>query len=140
MTAADPAPTIVQVVARSYELDPYGHVNHAVYVNWLEHGRSAWLAARGTSFQKIPGEFGVHVLIVRLAVDFRAEIRQDDRMVVSTRLERVGSSSFTFAQRIDHAGGPVAAEAAAVMVAARDGRAVPIPPAFRTLLEAPPRG
>ena len=39
-------PTTVPVEARSYELDPYGHLNNAVYVNWLEHGRLAFLRAR----------------------------------------------------------------------------------------------
>ena len=36
-----------EVEVRSYELDVYNHVNNAVYLNWLEHGRSKLLQDKG---------------------------------------------------------------------------------------------
>lgn len=124
----------VEVEARSYELDPYGHVNNAVYVNWFEHGRSAWLRERGLSWASIPEMYGVRVVIVRCEIDYRAEIRLDDRLRVSTRIARFGRSSFDFEQRIVFPDDRLAAEAKNVMVCTAEGGAVPFPPGLRERL------
>ena len=128
-------PSTTEVEARSYELDPYGHLNNAVYVNWLEHGRSAWLRERELTWTNIPEKFGVRVVIVHLDLDFQAEIGLHDRLEVATSVSRVGNSSFTFRQQISFLDGPFAAEATAVMVCITGDGTSPIPDGLRALLE-----
>ena len=92
-----------EVEARSYELDPYGHLNNAVYINWLEHGRLGYLR---------------------------------DRLVIESRIERFGTSSFTFAQQIRYRDGRIAAGGAVTMVCVEaEGRSVPMPAPLRERLE-----
>jgi YbgC/YbaW family acyl-CoA thioester hydrolase len=128
-------PAVVDLEARSYELDPYGHVNNAVYVNWLEHGRSAYLRERGLSWISIPGKFGVRVVIVSLDIEFRAEVGLNDELRITTSIRKTGNSSFTFDQEIVFADGRPVAGAEAVMVCTKDGAATPIPDGLRERLE-----
>lgn len=130
-------PSRVAVEARSYELDPYGHVNNGVYVNWLEHGRLSWLRDRGMTYMSVPEEYGVHVVVVSLRVDYRAQVRLGDRMTVVSQVVRMGRSSFVFAHRVEFAepdadgSHRVALEGEVVMVATQGGRSAPIPDALR---------
>jgi acyl-CoA thioester hydrolase len=126
--------TPVTVEARSYELDPYGHLNNAVFVNWLEHGRSAFLRERGSDWSSLPGEFGVRVVVVRQDVSYRGEVRLHDRLVITSGIDRWGSSSFVFSQEIAFEDGRLAAVAEVTMVAVGDAGAVPVPEALRERL------
>lgn len=126
---------VYDVEARSYELDPYGHLNNGVYVNWLEHGRLCYLRDRGMTYDSIPGEEGVQVVVVRLEIDYRAQVRLGERLRVVSRILRLGNSSFTFDQQIAFEDGRPAASAAVTMVCVGpDGRSVPIPPRLRERL------
>lgn len=132
-----PKPSTFEVEARSYELDPYGHLNNAVYVNWLEHGRLVYLRDRGETYLSVPERHGVHVVVVRQELDYRAQVRLGDRLRVSSRIERFGRSSFRFAQAIDFADGRPAAKALVTMVCiGPDGRPRPMPDELRRRLEA----
>ena len=93
------------------DVDALGHVNNAVYLTYLEECRDEWLEeALGD------GEAAWDFVIARLAIDFRRELRLDDDVVlVSCRLERIGKSSITTRETIV-AAGDLAAEAEAVLV------------------------
>jgi acyl-CoA thioester hydrolase len=41
-----------EMEVRGYELDSYGHVNHAVYVSYLEHARWKLLESEGINLTK----------------------------------------------------------------------------------------
>jgi len=126
----------VEVEARSYELDPYGHLNNAVFINWLEHGRLCYLRDRGESYTSIPERFGVHVVVVRQEVDYRAQIQLGDRLTVTSRIERFGNSSFTFAQAIAFTDGRPAADAKVTMVCVGpDDQPLAMPDELRAILE-----
>ena len=127
-------PSRYDVETRSYEIDIYGHVNNAVYAQWLEHGRLVWLRDRGMTYTSIPETFGVHIVVVSLRLDYRIEVELGARLAIVTDVVRLGNSSFTFAQRIEFADGRVSAEAEVTMVCTRDGRSAPIPPEFREKL------
>jgi acyl-CoA thioester hydrolase len=130
-------PSVVEVEARSYELDPYGHLNNAVYVNWLEHGRLGFLRDRGETYTSVPERFGVHVVVVHQELSYKAQVGLGDRLRVESRIARFGRSSFVFEQAIRYADGRPAAEGTVTMVCVGpDGDAVPIPPGLRTLLES----
>lgn len=85
------------IEARSYELDAFGHLNHAVYLNYFEHARFQTLARRGVLAEVIRarGE-GVHV--VRVEVDYRREVRQGTVLAIDTAVEAFRKSSMTFHQ------------------------------------------
>ena len=128
-------PNRLDVEARSYELDPYGHLNNAVYANWLEHARLRYLADRGMSYLSIPEEFGVKVVVVRLDLSYKAEVRLGDRLAVTSRIVHFGNSSFRFEQKIDFEDGRPAAVGEVTMVCTDPGGAsVTIPPGLRESL------
>ncbi|MCG3133956.1 MAG: putative esterase [Planctomycetes bacterium] len=119
------------VEVRSYEIDAYGHVNNAVVVQWLEQGRLEFLRARGMTYMSIPETMGVHVVVVSLRVDYKAELFLGDRLEVASRVVRVGRTSFTFEQTVTRSDGKLAASAEVVMVCTRGGAATPVPDELR---------
>jgi acyl-CoA thioester hydrolase len=123
-----------QIEIRWRDQDAYGHVNNAVYLTYLEEVRDEWLErALGDS-----GDAWGYVT-ARVAIDFRRELTQDDDAIVARLwLTRIGTSSVTTREEIVTAGGELAAEAEAVLVA-RDtdtGRSRPLSDAERAALES----
>jgi acyl-CoA thioester hydrolase len=113
-----------RIEIRWRDVDAYEHVNNAVYATYLEECRDEWL---GRALDGV-GDAWDYVL-ARVAIDFRRELRlEDDAVLVSCRLERVGTSSLTLREEIRAADGTLAAESEAVLVA-RDravGRSRPL--------------
>jgi acyl-CoA thioester hydrolase len=113
-----------RVAIRWSDVDAYMHVNNAVYATYLEECRDEWVdrAVAGV------GDAWDYVL-ARVAIDFRRELRlEDEEVVVSCALERIGNSSLTLREQIRTRDGELAAEAEAVLVA-RDrelGRSRPL--------------
>jgi YbgC/YbaW family acyl-CoA thioester hydrolase len=120
---------------RSYELDAYRHVNHAVVASWFEQARLCWLRDRGLTYESVPESHGVHVVVVRQDVTYKRQLRLGERLVATTRVVRVGTSSFTFDHVLALAdGGAVAATATVTMVCVGpDGSSTPVPHALREL-------
>jgi len=102
-----------EIEIRWRDLDPYGHVNNAVYLTYLEEARDEWLElALGGD-----GDIWDYVL-ARVAVDFRRELTQDDdRLVARCALSSLGTSSIRTREELRTRTGDVAAEAEAVLVA-----------------------
>ena len=98
---------------RFNDLDAFGHVNNAVYATYLEECRDEWVdGALGNA-----GE-SWDLVLARVAIDFRRELRlEDEEVVVSCALERIGNSSLTLREQIRTRDGELAAEAEAVLVA-----------------------
>ncbi len=123
--------------ARSYELDAYGHLNNAVYVNWLEQGRLCYLRDRGETYATVPERFGVHIVVVRQDVSYQSQVRLGDRLQMISRIEQFGTSSFTFVQSIAYSGGKIAAQARVTMVCVgEEGTSIPIPAELREVLDS----
>jgi acyl-CoA thioester hydrolase len=122
-----------RIEIRWRDVDAYQHVNNAVYATYLEECRDEWLAAA-------LGEDGGswNFVLARVAIDFRRELRlEDDAIVVSCRLERIGNASLTLREEIRMQDGTLAAESEAVLVA-RDqttGRSRPLSDVERAALE-----
>lgn len=87
----------LRVRARSYELDSFAHVNHAVYLNYFEHARFAALTEGGFPPSRL-AERGEGVHVVRIEVDFRKELRLGEEVEVRTRAVGAGASSMTIMQ------------------------------------------
>jgi YbgC/YbaW family acyl-CoA thioester hydrolase len=97
---------------RSYELDGFAHMNHAVFMNWFEQARFDVFEAGGFPAPEIQGR-GWGVYVVRIEVEFLKEARFGDELVIRSWVEDVGRSSMTFHQVASPAAEPgvVSAEA-----------------------------
>ena len=91
------------------DTDALGHVNHAVFLTYLEEGRDAFFV------QTFGGE--PDYVVARIEIDLRAEVRHQQRQVtVRLEVERLGTTSLTTRETILTASGELAAEARVVTV------------------------
>jgi acyl-CoA thioester hydrolase len=107
----------VRIDIRWRDIDAYGHVNNAVYLNYLEEARDAWV-------QKVLGPVADtwDFVLARVAIDFRSELKQDDGAVlVRCRLESLGRASVRTREEVLKLDGSISAEAASVIVARDPG-------------------
>ncbi|HUF59525.1 MAG TPA: thioesterase family protein [Actinomycetota bacterium] len=101
----------VRISIRWRDVDAYGHVNNAVFLNYLEE-------ARDRLVESLFGEGAWDFVIARVAIDFRSELNQSDReVVVECRVTGFGTSSVRTAERVLAAGGRLAAASESVIVA-----------------------
>jgi acyl-CoA thioester hydrolase len=88
---------------RFSELDPYAHVNHAVYVVYFESGRVEAMSEVGVDLAQLREE-GWQLVVVELSVRYRAPAVANDELVVETRLRELSGASSRWAQRVLRAG------------------------------------
>ena len=98
-----------QVSLRWRDVDALGHVNHAVFLTYLEEGRDTfYVQALGRN---------PHYVVARVEIDLRAEVRYTDRQLrVRIEVERVGTTSLTTRETILTPAGVTAAEARVITV------------------------
>lgn len=84
-------PFHVDVHVRGYEIDVFGHVNNAIYLNWLEHARWSMVGKSGV----LDPSQDVLAVLRHLTIDFQRETRLGDLVRVSLWPRKVGNSSFT---------------------------------------------
>src|SRR4029077_14617902 len=91
------------VDVRWRDVDALGHVNHAVFLTYIEEGRDAfYIQALGSDPSYV---------VVRLEVDLRAEVRsEDERVTVRIAADRLGTTSLTTRETAVTPGGEVAAD------------------------------
>jgi acyl-CoA thioester hydrolase len=88
---------------RFRDCDAMGHVNNAVYSTYLEQARIGIMGGLG------------EMILARVEIDFRAELRAGEEIEVRSRCSRIGTKSFD----LDHeiwAGERLVAEAKSVLV------------------------
>jgi YbgC/YbaW family acyl-CoA thioester hydrolase len=122
-----------RIEIRWRDVDAFRHVNNAVYATYLEECRDEWVE-RVLGGVSDPWDF----VLARVAIDFRHElVQEDDVVVASVTLARIGASSLTLREAIRKLDGTLSAEAEAVLVA-RDretARSRPLTDAERSALE-----
>ena len=97
------------VGVRWRDVDGLGHVNHAVFLTYLEEGRDAFFTQALTT--------DPDYVVARIELDFRAEIQLADRRVtVRLEVENVGTTSLTTRETITLPSGEKAAEARVITV------------------------
>ena len=133
-TPIEPGRKVVPI--RWRDLDGFNHVNNAVFLNYLEEGRDAWLAnALGQGITQLT-EFVVR----HIAIDFVSQLTQEDGdAIVTVEVESIGNSSITLRETI-HASsdGRLAATARGVLVHTNPEHTAskPLPDDLRARLEA----
>jgi acyl-CoA thioester hydrolase len=100
-----------EIEIRWRDCDPYGHVNHAVFLTYLEEVRDEWLIGA-------VGDDALGYVVARVEIDYRRELTQrDDTVVARIELDSLGTSSVRTVEALLVGNGEIAAEAKAVLVA-----------------------
>ncbi len=87
--------TTLQV--RFRDIDAFGHVNNAVFFSYVELARIRYLLdvlQSGEPFDRLP------LILAHVELDFRSPIEFGEEVVVETRIDRVGRTSFTMSHRM----------------------------------------
>ena len=126
-----------RIPIRWSDQDPYGHVNNAVFLTYLEEVRDEWIRRVLGRDETDPWDY----LLARVEIDFRRELRQVDGDVVARcGLIEIGRSSVKTREEVRTRGGDLAAEAIGVVVAfdPQTNRSRPLSPAEREAFEREP--
>jgi len=115
-------PATLQLKVRHYELDPYGHVNHAHYVHYFEAARIEALEALGLSLPEMRRQ-GYVIFAVELNVKYLAPARARDTLWIQEIREAASRRLLVTA-------------AVTGAFATEDGRPARAPESFREKLSA----
>jgi YbgC/YbaW family acyl-CoA thioester hydrolase len=121
----------VRVAVRWQDIDGLGHVNHVMFLTYLEEGRDTWL-------RRHHGICRDEYVVGRCTVHYRREILPEVETVrVRTAVAEVGRSSLTTSQLMLDEDGNVLAEAefALVLWDPRERRSRPLSDEERQSLE-----
>ena len=89
----------IQIPVRWGELDPYNHVNHAVYLTYLETARIAALDSIGWGMDALEAA-GRLILVADLKVRFRRPAVAGDTLTITTEVIEIRGASTRWEQRI----------------------------------------
>lgn len=97
MNAANPHSSSLRV--RFYELDPYGHVNHATYIQYFETARVELLDEVGFGLSAL-AERGEQLVVIGLRTRFIGTAGLGDELTIESGVLSWGRARSTWAQRI----------------------------------------
>jgi acyl-CoA thioester hydrolase len=87
------------ISVRFADLDPYGHVNHAMYVTYLEVARTEALSEIGLALQDLMAD-GYQIVVVDLSIKYLRSATLGDVVTVDTRVDEIRGASSRWSQRI----------------------------------------
>ena len=87
------------VRVRFYELDPYGHVNHSVYIQYFEAARAQWLRELGFPLDRLQRD-GIQIVVTEINARYLGSAGPNDELLVETQVRELRRVSMQFSQRI----------------------------------------
>lgn len=120
---------------RSYELDSFGHVNNAVFLNYLEHARTEYLLQRGLSFYDFE-KWNAFPYVTQVNMIFKASARVHDILEIYGDISEWRRIQFTIHYEVMNAPARKLCLVADVHFAFvnRDEKLVPIPVEFKSAM------
>ena len=116
--------TTLQV--RFYEVDPYQHVNHAVYLSYFETARIEALESIGMGLDHL-AELGYRIVVTNVDVAFVAPVLMGERVRVDTNVVELRRATMRWHQEIHNDAGVAVAMDMRAAVTDSDGRPVRVP-------------
>ncbi|MCZ6556878.1 MAG: thioesterase family protein [SAR324 cluster bacterium] len=120
---------------RDYELDQYGVVNNAVYLNYLEHTRHEFMLSIGVGPAALAAS-GQALTLAGINIRFRAPLRSQDRFQVELSISRLSGVRVELHQRILRLGELILEAWAEALFLNERGRPMRVPAAHRDGLRA----
>ncbi|MFV8755810.1 acyl-CoA thioesterase [Nannocystaceae bacterium ST9] len=133
------APVSVEQRVAWGELDALGHVNHTVFLRWIENARFAWFEHVGIAALMHASAGRLGPILATLRCDYQAPVGFPDTIRASVQCVELGRSSMTLRSRI----GSLTkqrivsqAEVVIVLVDYSTGKPEPVPEVVRAAIRA----
>ena len=130
-------PMLFRLKVRHYEVDEYGHVNHANYVHYLEAARIEALESVGLPLNEMRRD-GYIIVAADLSVKYHSPAHSSETLDVVTRIREMRGARSVWVQEIREVASRrlvVTAEVTGAFMT-EGGRPVRIPDAMREKLSA----
>jgi YbgC/YbaW family acyl-CoA thioester hydrolase len=80
---------VMHLTARQYEMGPFGHINYAVYLNYLEQAAAEHHAALGLTVARM-AELGAGFTVRDVELHYHGTAAMGDELAITTWLESCG--------------------------------------------------
>jgi acyl-CoA thioester hydrolase len=91
-----------KITVRGYELDSYGHVNHAVYLNYMEQARWEIIRQIGLIEDLIHEE--KKLVVIKVDVRYVKELKLFDEIMIQTRVKKEAPYLVFYHKMINYSG------------------------------------
>jgi YbgC/YbaW family acyl-CoA thioester hydrolase len=112
---------------RGYELDSFGHVNHAMYISYLEHARWVLLDQEKIGLTQFK-EWKRWPVIAGLEVAYLKPTFMGEKLEIRTQITEVTRTSFLAVQNIFRGETPVLTAKVRIVMVNENGRPAEMPP------------
>jgi acyl-CoA thioester hydrolase len=116
---------------RGYECDPYGHVNNAVYLNYLETARDQLLTDLGLDYRALL-DAGGGIWVAEAHLKYVSPAVHQEELTIQTVQEELGAVSGVLKQTIIGPDGRTVVEARMKLVWVSGGKPSRVPADWRT--------
>ena len=125
----------IRLKVRHYEVDAYGHVNHANYVHYFEVARVEALDTLGLSLDEMRRQ-GYLLVAAEIVVKFHSPARSGESLDITTEIREIRGARSLWVQEMREAGSERLVATAEVTGAlmTEGGHPVRIPATFRAQL------
>ena len=89
------------LTVRAYVCDSYGHVNNAVYLNYLEYARHEFLNSVGITLKTFR-EMAFSLILTRVCIDYKRQAVDGDLLDIITVPIKKNKASGVFKQTVLH--------------------------------------
>jgi YbgC/YbaW family acyl-CoA thioester hydrolase len=117
---------LTPIEVRAYELDSFGHVNHANYLHYLETARWKMLGEEGVTLETFR-KWDRWPVIAAIDIQYRRPVLFGDRLEVRTRLVDYRRSSMQIEQEIFRGETVVASAKIRSVIVTGEGRPAEMP-------------
>ncbi|MCP5050581.1 MAG: acyl-CoA thioesterase [bacterium] len=94
-------PLTSSLTVASYELDSFGHVNNAVFLNYLEKARCDFMLAKGLSFNDF-SKWNTAPVVSSANMEFKSPAVADDVLLIKGWITEHTATSFTLQYEISN--------------------------------------
>lgn len=122
-----------EIAVRFYELDPYDHVNHAVYLSYFETARIEALESVGMGLQELDRR-GYRIVVGEVRVRFQSPAVAGDVLTIETEVLDMQRATHHWRQRMRRAQEAVVDMDLRAAMTDLDGRPTRIPEFFKAAL------
>jgi YbgC/YbaW family acyl-CoA thioester hydrolase len=94
---------VSEMRVRSCDVDSFGHVNNAVYLQYCEGARNDYMLQRGLAFADFQ-KWNAAPVLIAASLEYKQPARTDDELRIFGKIELEGRARFSIRHEMLHAG------------------------------------